>query len=321
MDLSSNGNIVSFSAPSDEHGQGLIYQFVWSGTHWLPNINEFNNSLTGTFFGRRFYVTEDASRFMTDSSFAFQMFRWNTPRATFSLNGARIVRRDVDEVYNYDYVTTLSNVVTEGVVNSAVSSDYLVKYVVTKNSQSDTVYQLVSVSGQLLQLALNIVSFDESSTPLNLGWSSTLSADGDYIAVGAPGFNNNTVLVKIYKFTPATITWNLITTLNGSVAGSSFGYSTCFSKDGQTLAVGAPDSGNGLVRVFRYSGNVWSQLGADLIGSVGGKFGFSVSMNQEGSRVVVGEPRKPFDVNTGVGGVVTYSYNGTSWTNVAELSY
>ena len=319
VSLSSNGNIVSFSAPSDEQGQGLIYQFAWNGTHWLPNVSEFTNNITGTLFGRRFFVTEDASRFMTESTFAFQAFKWNSPRAIFSLNGSRIIRKNVDEVYNYDYVTTSFNVVTEGVVNSAVSSDYLIKYIVTNNGQSDVVYQLVSVSGELLQLALNVVAFDESATPLNLGWSTSISSDGEQIAVGAPGFNNSTGLVKIYRFAPATITWDLDVTLNGPNAGSSFGYDVCFSGDGQTIASSAPDSG--IVRVFRYTSGAWTQLGPDLVGSADGKFGFSLAMNQDGSRVAIGEPRKAFDVNTGAGGVTTYEYNGTNWSIVSDLSY
>lgn len=321
VSLSTNGNIVSFSAPSDEQGQGLIYQFAWNGTHWLPNVNEISNNISGTLFGRRFFVTEDASRFMTESTFAFQAFRWNSPRAIFSLNGSRIIRRNVDEVYNYDYVTTPFNVVTEGVVNSAVSSDYLIKYIVTNNGQSDVVYQLVSVSGELLQLAPDVLAFDESATPLNLGWSTSISDDGEQIAVGAPGFNNNTGLVKIYRFTPATITWDLDVTLNGPTAGSSFGYDVCFSGDGQTIAIGAPDATNGVVSVFRYTSGAWTQLGPDLVGSADGKFGFSLGMNLDGSRVVVGEPRKAFDINTGAGGVTTYEYNGTNWSIVSELSY
>ena len=73
------------------------------------------------------------------------------------------------------------------------------------------------------------------------------------------------------------------------------------SGDGQTIAIGAPDATNGVVSVFRYTSGAWTQLGPDLVGSADGKFGFSLGMNQDGSRVVVGEPRKAFDVNTGVG--------------------
>ena len=319
VDLSYDGTTVTYSAMSTTN-KGTVYQYRWDGTFWMPSLSELTDSFNGNHFGRRIFVTNDASKIFVESNSEFQLYRWNVPRASLSFNGARIIRRQVDETYNYDYAITSSNVVTEGVVNEAVTNDYLIKYIVTENGQSDVAYQLVSVSGELLQLGLNIQNLDDSSTPNNHGWSSSMSGDGMYFILGSPGYDNNRGMVKIYAFNPVTIKWDVMTSINGPNVDGRFGHSVSFSKNGSRVAIGAPDHGVGLVRVYEYSSSTWSQLGSDLTGTTDGKFGWSVSLNNNGSSVTVGEPRKAFGPNTGAGGVHTYIYSD-DWTSESFLSF
>lgn len=318
--LSNDGNIVTYSVMSGVN-RGTIYQYKWDGTFWMPSLQEFSDSIDGNRFGRKLFVTDDGSKLFTESSSSFQLYRWNIPRASVTFNGSRIIRRQVDQVYDYDYVVTSSNVITEGIVNQAVTNDYLIKYIVTKNEQSDVAYQLVSVSGQLLQLGLNIYNYDESATPNNHGWSSSMSNDGNYLVVSSPGYDNDRGMIKIYTFNPVTIHWDIMTSLTGPNAGGNFGYSVALSGDGSRVAVGAPNHGNGLVRVYEYSDSTWTQIGSDLSGSAGGKFGWSVSLNNTGDYVTVGEPRKVFGVNTGVGEVHTFTFSGMDWSSESSKSF
>ena len=318
--LSGDGNIVTYSVMSGLN-RGTIYQYKWDGTFWMPSLQEFTDSIDGNRFGRKLFVTDDGSKMFIESNSMFQLYRWNIPRASVSFNGSRIIRRQVDQIYDYDYVVTSSNVVTEGVVNQAVTNDYLIKYIVTKNEQSDIAYQLVSVSGQLLQLGLDIYNYDESTTPNNHGWSSSMSNDGNYLVVSSPGYDNDRGMIKMYTFNPVTVHWDLIGSFIGPTAGGNFGYSVAFSSDGSRVAVGAPNHGNGLVRVYEYSDSSWTQIGSDLSGSAGGKFGWSVSLNNTGSYVTVGEPRKVFGVNTGVGEVHTFTFSGMDWYSESSKSF
>ena len=318
VDLSSGGNIVTFSDPSTSQGVGKIFQYAWNGSYWVKNIDEVTNDVAGTFFGRRFFVTEDGSKILSESSTASRFSRWNVSRPTFSLNGGRLLSTQLGQAYAYDHVTTTGTVTFTGEVNPDVTSDYIVKYLVSNDlNLSEVVYQVVSVSGNFLQLCLDVVSFDESNTPSNLGWSASMSNDGERIAVGAPGYDNNTGMVKIYDFNRNTINWDLTQTIVGPTVSGSFGFAVCLSKDGSRVAVGAPDHGNGLVRVYEYT-NTWTQIGSDLSGTADGKFGYSVALNLEGNYLTVGEPRKAFDVNTGVGRVATFSYINT-WTQLSTF--
>ena len=319
VDLSHDGNIVTFSTISNTN-RGTVHQYKWDGAFWMPYLSELTDLLDGNSFGRKVFATGDGSKIFVESNSSFQLYRWILPRASLSFNGARIIRRQVDEPYNYDYVVSSANVTTVGVVNEAVTNDYLIKYIITKNGQSDVAYQLVSVSGELLQLGLGIQNIDESSTPNNHGWSSSMSGDGEYIILGSPGYDNNRGMVKIYRFNPVTIHWDVMISINGPNTNGRFGHSVSFSKNGSRVAVGAPDYGDGLVRVYEYDEFTWNQIGTDLTGSTEGKFGWSVSLNNSGSHVTVGEPRKTFGPNTGAGEVHTYEYVG-SWTPVNSLSF
>ena len=320
--LSRNGDIVTFSIPSTM-GYGKVYQYKWDGSFWSPIIGELSDNSVGTSFGRQVFASEDASSIFVGSSITNQLFRWNVVRPSFILNGTRITRLQVDQDYNYDYVTTSSNVDISGVVNTSVTNEYRVKYTVTENDVSDVIYQIVSVSGELLQLGLTLQSFVASSTPIKLGWSISMSGDGNYVVVGMPGYDENRGMVNIYKFNPVEVIWDEMVTLSGPNPGGSYGWDVSISRDGSRVAIGAPDFEGGLVEVYEYTAS-WNMIGPRIFGSdTGGKFGWSVSLSGSGEFLTIGEPRKSFQggVVTGVGGVNTYRYISSTWFPETSLSF
>ena len=316
VNLSKNGDIVTFSIPATQ-GYGKVYQYKWDGLFWLPIIDEFSDNGNGTSFGRQVFVSEDGSSILVESAITNQLYRWNVVRPVFSLNGNRIIRRQVDQVYNYDHVITSANVVISGVVDTSVTSEYVIKYTLTENDVSDVVYQVVSISGELLQLGLTITS----STPNKLGWSTSMSGDGNYLVVGMPGYDEDRGMVKIYQLNLTDVTWDEMISLTGPNVGGSFGYDVSISRDGSRVAIGAPDFGTGMVQVYEYTA-AWGLLGSQINGDeTGGKFGWSVSLNGSGEYLTVGEPRRSFQINTGVGGVKTYRYISSQWEPQTSLSF
>lgn len=118
---------------------------------------------------------------------------------------------------------------------------------------------------------------------------------------------------------------------------SQFGYSVAASSDGTTIAIGAPgvpgtypydgDGYGGSVYIYNWTGSVWDLevrircplgSGYDKNGNGNGRFGHSVSMSANGSRVVVGVPHYGSYPNTN-GRVHVYgrAFTGT-WTKMAE---
>jgi len=123
------------------------------------------------------------------------------------------------------------------------------------------------------------------------GKDTSLSYDGKTAAVAVPSHHKAidgelNGKVSVYQFN-GTDWAQLGSDIVGENSRDQFGWSTYLSKDGSVLVVGArKNDGNGTgvnaghVRVYRYTGNDWVQMGSDIDGlgeenSFGGKLGLS----------------------------------------------
>jgi len=126
--------------------------------------------------------------------------------------------------------------------------------------------------------------------------SLSLSADGLTVSVGSQG--SPSVDATIFTLSPDN-DWvqlgNQILVQDGGEEDRA-GLSTSLAGDGRTVAVGAiqdVNEGAGYVRVFRYSSVAedWIQVGSAIEGEAPlDRFGFSVSLSNDGTRLVVGDP-------------------------------
>jgi hypothetical protein len=96
-----------------------------------------------------------------------------------------------------------------------------------------------------------------------------------------------------------------------------FGISVAVSDDGTIMAVSSTDhssssSTRGLVRVYKLTSGVWSQLGADIDGQDGA--GYSVSMSGDGEVIAIGAPQAYHPIDHGV--VKVYRFISGNWTQV-----
>ena len=177
------------------------------------------------------------------------------------------------------------------------------------------------------------------------GYSVALSGDGSRLAVGAEGTDGNRGAVHF--FTVGGSTWgkavNYISKIgNGSVTDDGtrlsfnkddfFGGGVALSDDGTKLAVGAiyDDTAGkdlGAVYLFTVGGATWGGKvilartitdGAGVALSSVDKFGYSVALNPDGSRLVVGA------VDDGSGGnkrgaVYLLGLSGNAWGSTVEI--
>jgi VCBS repeat-containing protein len=149
------------------------------------------------------------------------------------------------------------------------------------------------------------------------GTSVALSSDGQTLAIAAVGANEYAGQVRVYRYTGSS--WiQLGDDIDGKATSDSSGKSVALSSDGQTLAIGASsndDAGDraGQVRVYRYTGSTWSQLGTDIDGEASGdESGTSVTLAGDGQTVAVGAH---FNDGNGsaAGHVRVYRYTGGNW--------
>ena len=161
------------------------------------------------------------------------------------------------------------------------------------------IYQLDNTESNWVQLGDDI---DGKTAGDESGWAVSLSADGRTVAIGSPYFRDDggayTGQVRVFSFN-ATIefSWEQLgQDIIGDFSDDDFGLSVAISADGSTLAVGAPADGDtddrpGYARVYSFEDSDWQQIGDDINGTtIGGSFGWSLSLSGDGKTVAVGDP-------------------------------
>lgn len=166
---------------------------------------------------------------------------------------------------------------------------------------------------------------DGEATSDGFGFSVALSGDGMTFAAGARGNDSNgdaSGHVRVYRWDG--VAWDQLgADLDGEAADDRSGESVAISRDGNTVAIGASrNDGNGdaagHVRIFRWTGNTWQQLGGDIDGEAAGdRSGWSVSLSEDGLRVAIGAFGNDGN-GSAAGHARIYRWEGTAWQQMGS---
>lgn len=129
-----------------------------------------------------------------------------------------------------------------------------------------------------------------------LGWSVSLSDDGNTLIIGA---RYNSVLgwatghARVYRWNNSTNSWSQLgSDLDGESEGSNAGFATSINSEGNIVAVGSPyHNGIGHVKVYLWNAvtSSWDQLGPTLGGSpTDEQYGYSIDLNKSGRILAIG---------------------------------
>ena len=147
------------------------------------------------------------------------------------------------------------------------------------------------------------------------GYSSSLSLDGSTLALGSSYRPQDTLISQFVR---------LGQIIEPDANGGDFGYSVSLNDAGTIVAIGLPSNTvNGIAQVGSVivyelnSYGIWIQKGQTLNGSSNEQFGWSVSLNGDGTRLAVGAPAYPN--GSTLGGVKVYSFSGTTWTSLGGV--
>lgn len=186
----------------------------------------------------------------------------------------------------------------------------------------------VTIAAQTVALTVTVpappiaqIGSDITNGDIAFGGALALSTDGTRMVVGASQSANGTT--RVYQRTGTAWT-QLGADIIGEAAGDYAGSSVDINAAGTRIAIGAfRNSGNGTeaghVRVYDLVGTTWTQVGADMDGTVqsgfGTRFGSRVALSGSGNRLIASAAF----VNTGFARV--YDLVGGAWTQVgANLS-
>ena len=172
------------------------------------------------------------------------------------------------------------------------------------------------------KIGLNIIG--EAASDLS-GYSVSMSADGNIVAIGAPWNDGVSYGGHVRVFKNIGGTW---TQLGNDIDGASWdisGSNVSLSADGNTLALSAAswqDGDNkrtGYVKIFSLSGNNWTQKGSMLKGeNAYDQFGTSLNLSKNGGSVAVGA----HNANNDFGYVKVYNFesSGNTWVESTKIS-
>ncbi len=152
------------------------------------------------------------------------------------------------------------------------------------------------------------------------GSAVAINADGYIIAVGAPNHNSleyDSGITRIYQ----RVSGNWLQKgedINGDSEYSSCGCSVSLSDNGNIVAIGEQGFNgkgyqSGRVRIFKYEGGAWVQLGNDILGDhAEDNLGCSVSISSDGKTIATGA--RGFGLNGINSGLVrVFEDNGGEW--------
>jgi hypothetical protein len=195
-----------------------------------------------------------------------------------------------------------------------------------KFNNLDTKRNFVSLgANRFLKLGQDI---DGEMTLDNFGYSVSINAAGDRVAIGAwandvNGTKTDAGHVRVYSWNGMAWT-QLGADIDGEGAFDYSGFSVSMNSVGDRVAIGARyndvdgakgDAGH--VRVYSWDGIAWTQLGIDIDGeAINDSSGISVSMNAAGDRVAIGAIANDANGKLSAGHVRIYSWDGTVWTQL-----
>ena len=137
---------------------------------------------------------------------------------------------------------------------------------------------------------------DGESAGDEFGYSVSLSASGDRVAVGAPlddATASDAGHVRVYSWNGSA--WSQLgSDIDGEAENDQSGARISLSGKGNRVVIGSRENdGNGNLsghaRVFEFTNNSWSQIQSDIDGEAAGdRFGHEVSLNETGDIVAIG---------------------------------
>ena len=161
------------------------------------------------------------------------------------------------------------------------------------------------------------------------GASVSINAAGDIIAVSSSGFDTlgMTDVGKVQMFFFNGTDWvKYGNQLVGIADYEKFGTPLDLDYSGKTIAVNAPNHyyyNYGSVYVYKYNSGLWNYhsraLGADYGTGYTG-FGKSVSLDRDGTKIIIGSPDLSDGFNTDCGGVDVYELLDTNWNYSLQIT-
>ncbi len=316
VDVNTNGTIVAIGSPelsnTDGHGYVRVYQLERSYDHssstWKQLGQDIFGEASGDHFGIQVSLSGDGNKiavgawrndgyneddgYTKEDSGQVRIYRLENDGCTWKQIG-----KDIDGESCWEssgWSTRLSADGKTVAIGSSFNDDN------GADAGHVRVFQMDISEGwkQLGEALMGTKTLD------NFGMGLDISADGNILAIGAPGsetIKDRPGYVIVYRLEDSAdegLIWmQLGQKILGESNGDALGISVSLSSDGNVLAVGGwyndgyNEEMSGHVRLYHLKKDVstWEQVGEDIDGRAAGDYsGFSVSLSADGKSVAIG---------------------------------
>jgi len=299
--ISGNGKILAIGAPGNFNSNGLsghVRIYENKNGSWTQIGQDIDGLATGDAVGQSNTIdlSADGSTIAICSvgNSANGIFAGHV-RMFKNISGNWIqIGNDIKGVAAHEYFGSTVSISADGSIVAIAGGSHLFVpgYV--------SVYKYLN--GTWTQLGKDLQGFSIGD---EFGTSISLSANGETLAIGAPGYGSYTGQVRIYEYT-AGIWTQVGNIIDGENTDDISGNSISLSSDGKIVAIGAHyNDGNGKdsghVRVYENISGLWVQIGNDIDGeNIDDLSGFDVSLSADGNVLAIGAMGSEPNSNSGL---------------------
>jgi hypothetical protein len=291
ISINSNGNIIAVGSIFNSQN-GHVRVFYWNGNSWIQKGIDINGESINDYSGYSVSLSSDGNTIAIGAPENDGNGTQSGHTRVFIWNGNSWIQKgsDIDGEASQDHSGVSVSISSDG-NTIAIGAEWN-----DGNGNFSGHTRVFEWNGSIwIQKGPDIDGLQASSLS---GEFVSINSTGSIVAIGE---QNGSVsgLVRVFEWNGTQ--WvqrgnNLIGELSGDGLSR-----VSLNSDGTVLAVGAPwnDNGgidNGLVKVFLWDGASWIQRGFNINGtSTEGQLGRSLSINSDGTRLVVGIPYNDLD--------------------------
>ena len=248
-----NGTIVAIGAPGNSNngfysGQVRVYQYksVAGSYTWSKIGQDIDGEAEYDYSGYSVSLSSTDGTIVAIGAIGNNNYKGQVRVYKNISNSWSKIGQDIDGEADFDQSGHSVSLSANGTV-VAIGAPYN-----SNNKGQVRVYQYKSVAGSYTWSKIG-QDIDGEAANDQFGYSVSINADGTIVAIGAPANNNYKGQVRVYKYISGN--WTQIgQDIDGEASNDQSGYSVSLSSTyGNVVAIGAPYSLKGQVRVFEYN--------------------------------------------------------------------
>jgi len=333
--MNSDGTKVIVGAYLEHAGgtsdAGSVYIYTYNGVSWVEHKLVSPDNEAQSQFGGSVSMSSDGMKVIVGAMHDDEGVSDTGAAYIFTYSGGswdagtKIVAPDKAQDDRFGSSVGMSGNGTKVIVGAYIEDHNVAGGAELASAGSAYIY---TYDGSNWDTGTKIVASDRAASDL-FGRSVAMNSDGTKAIVGASG-NDGVGGEAAYIFTYNGSSWvqQQILVASDGAEDDKFGFDVAMNSSGTKVIVGAhlnhagSLSDAGAAYIYTYNGSSWD-TGTKIVApdkEAADRFGFSVGMSSDGTRVIVGAYLEHAGVLIDTGSAYIYTYDGSNWDTGTKIS-